>query len=93
MPSAGGKSEPYENARLEKDLCGELAVVQFRVEAAFLKQFFMSALFHHIARVHDQNHIRVLDSRQTVCHDETGASVHQLLESPLNTLLRPGIDG
>ena len=50
----------------------ELGVVEGGVEAAFLHQLFVVALFDDVAVADDKDHIRVLDGAQTVSDDESG---------------------
>ena len=72
---------------------GELAVVQLCVGAALLKQLFVGALFHHVARVHDQDHVRVLDGGKTVSDNEAGAPAHQFFERLLYKVLAFVVQG
>ena len=57
-----------------------LHINQFGIVTVEGVQFLMRAAFHDLSFVHDADRICMLDSRQTVCHDEGGTFRHQVFE-------------
>jgi hypothetical protein len=52
----------------------------------------MGSLLDDAAMIHDQDHLRVPDRRESVGDYETGSTLHKLAHSLLNSHLGSGID-
>ena len=52
----------------------------------------MVALLDDISIAHDQDKIRITDSRQAVGNDKGSPALHEFVHSLLNQLLRPRIN-
>ena len=60
--------------------------------ALLLHEFLMSPFFHFAALVDNDNTVGILDGRKAVGNNQRGASLHEGEYSPLNHLLRCGIN-
>ena len=69
----------------------ELGIVKVGVEAAFLKEFFVSAFFYYVTVVHYENKVGVLYGGQAVGDDEGSFVLHQGFESLLYFYFGTGI--
>ena len=69
----------------------ELAVVELFVEAAAGEEFVVCALLHYVAVLHDKDEGGVPYGRETVCHDEARAALHEGVEGLLDENLRAGV--
>ena len=72
---------------------GKLGIVEFAVEAVFLHQLFVIALFDDLSLIHDQDLIGIADRRKTMGNDERSPTLHQGIESLLYLQLGTRIDG
>ena len=53
----------------------------------------MCALFYDAAVVEDNDMVCVLDGGETVCNDEAGSFLHDLMECLLDEVLRGRVEG
>ena len=74
-------------------LVPELTHIQAVVDALPCKELFVGSALHHLAFLHHNHLIGAGDRRKTVGDDEARASLHQLMEAPLDEQLGTGIDG
>jgi|GEM_PF-3116865 len=70
----------------------ELAVIQFRIEAAFFEKLLMAATFDYIPVIHNQDYIGIFNRGKTVSDDELRSALHQLFHYLLYQQLSSGID-
>ena len=71
----------------------KLTIIQIIIEPFLCQQFLMISLLNDRTIFHNQNPIRILNRRKSMCHNKTGAPFHQFCKCILNFDLRSGING
>ena len=79
IPILAVRQSAFGACRLLRHGLLELRVIQVRIKALLLEQFFVSALLYDVAVLHDKDHIRIAYGRQAVCDDKAGTSLHQMI--------------
>ena len=83
------ESQPIERLL---PLMGKLALIQLSIEPILLQKRIMGALLYDMPIPHNQDHIRLPDSGQTVGYNEGGSALHHGVKGFLNLDFCSGID-
>ena len=54
---------------------GKLALVQLGIEAALPEKGLVVSLLNDVAILHDEDHVRLPDGGQSVCHHKAGVTI------------------